>query len=116
MKILVCGSRDYNNYEKIFLVIEKYMTDDLTIISGGATGADSIAKEICTEYDIKYIEYVAEWSKYGKRAGPIRNSRMLKENPDLVLAFSSRSELTIGTRDTVEKAKRLGIKIKIFTA
>ena len=63
---------------------------------------------------VPFIEVKADWSKYGRAAGPLRNTKMLKMKPNLVIAFSSKDELTPGTRDTVTKAKKLGIKVRVI--
>lgn len=58
------------------------------IIHGGASGADSLAGIIALTLNIPVKVYPAEWKKYGKSAGYIRNAQMLEEGkPDKVLAF-----------------------------
>jgi len=61
---------------------------DITIIHGGATGADNAASEFATCNFCYQEEYLADWRKHGKRAGYLRNKRMIDEGfPDLVVAF-----------------------------
>lgn len=122
MKILVCGGRDYNNKEKVFEVLDKlaekhsklysatenWLPSDIRIITGGAKGADDLAAAWAMVNFTDYKEYKADWNKYHKAAGPIRNQQMLdKENPDLVVAFPGGK----GTADMIKRAEWEGIKV-----
>jgi hypothetical protein len=81
---------------------------DLVIITGGAKGVDSAAREWCIINGVKHQEYAADWALYGGAAGPIRNKRMLKEGkPDMVLAFSGGR----GTADMVEQARQAKVPV-----
>jgi len=118
MKILVCGSRYYSDCKKIFDVInslkEKYK--DITIIEGGAPGADELAKKACMEIGIEVKEYKADWKRYGRAAGPKRNQLMLdSENPGLVIAFHENIESSKGTKDMVRRATGANIETIIYT-
>lgn len=112
-KILICGGRDYDYYEKMRILIEKINPD--CIVQGGAKGADSLAKQIAKKININCMEYSANWSMYGKKAGPIRNRKMLDDNPDvkLVIAFHGNIMNSTGTKDMVNYARKKGYKVKI---
>ncbi len=118
MKILICGCRHYSFYDKIkrYIEEEKENHQELIIIQGGASGADNLAKRASKELFIECREYKADWNTYGKSAGPKRNQKMLdEENPDLVIAFHPDIESSKGTKDMINRAKRLQYKTKIFT-
>ena len=103
-RILVCGGRDYKDQEKVFDVLDKALDafKEVHIIEGGATGADTFAKEWAESRSILYDEYPADWNKYYKRAGYIRNVQMLNEGkPDLVIAFPG----DVGTKMMTDLAK-----------
>lgn len=57
-----------------------------TIVSGGATGADKMAKQFAISSGLEYVEYAADWNKHGRGAGPIRN-KLIVENSDAMIAF-----------------------------
>ncbi len=109
MKVLVTGSRNWTDKEAVEINIARTKPD--IIIEGGARGADTIAKEYAHKTFRKVIEVKAEWDKYGKKAGAIRNAEMIAMKPDVVLAFSTDLSKDKGTRDTVNKALQKGIKV-----
>lgn len=88
--------------------------NDIEVVSGGAKGADSCADEACNALQINFHRYPAKWLTLKKAAGPIRNSEMLKRNPDIVLVLAFHDDLlnSKGTRDMIKKAKAKGIKVK----
>jgi hypothetical protein len=80
----------------------------ITVIHGGADGADRCADEWAIINWSTCDKYEADWSRYGPSAGPIRNSLMLSAGkPDLVLAFPGGR----GTSDMTTKALRAGVKV-----
>lgn len=112
MKVLVCGDRNWTDKSKILEIISSW-TNIILIIHGAARGADNLAGIVGKELNIPVQEFPANWNKYGKAAGPIRNLEMLKENPDLVLAFHSNISVSKGTAHTVREAKKLDIPVVI---
>ena len=116
MKVLICGSRHFNDYEKLkkevfnALPVGDYI--DTTVISGHAKGADSLGERLAGEMGWKCEIYPADWNTYGRRAGPIRNSQMLKEGkPDVVIAF--RAENSRGTQNMINQAEKAGIPVVV---
>ncbi len=114
-KVLVCGGRDWWNRTLIHDRLALLPKNTL-IIEGEARGADTIAKEEALKLGLKVKGYPAEWDKYGKGAGPIRNKQMLHlESPDLVIAFpypdlkSSR-----GTLHMVTIAEQYGVRVEVI--
>ncbi len=115
MKILICGDRNWNNSELIrnFLLT---LSKDTIIIEGEANGADKIAREEAEKIGMKVERYPAEWEKYGRAAGPIRNTEMrVKGKPDKVVAFHNDIFKSKGTKNMIEQAKKFGILTEIRT-
>lgn len=109
MKVLVCGGRDYNNYERVTEELQD-VGDISLLIQGGARGADSCGARYANAHGIPVREFRADWGKYGKRAGPIRNQQMLDEGaPDLVVAFPGGK----GTADMVLRAEKACIRVEL---
>ena len=109
MKLAIVGSRTFNDFDLLVKWIrpfKRYATTPIEIMSGGAPGADSLAKKYAKSpslFNTTYTEYPAEWNKYGKSAGFIRN-QIIIDNCDMVLAFWDGQSR--GTADTIEKAKK----------
>ena len=108
MKILVCGSRDWNDYPTLVREVEKH--NPTKIIHGDAPGADQLAWDVARQLELPCRAYPAQWTKYGRSAGPKRNQHMLdEEKPDLVLAFPLPQSK--GTWDMVRRARKQGFKV-----
>lgn len=97
MKILVCGGRDFDNQYKLDEALDKLGSVGL-VIHGGARGADTLAGEWAKRRDIPCVVFNPDWEKHGNSAAILRNLEMLKEEPDLVVAF-------VGERGTAHMKK-----------
>lgn len=115
MRVLICGDRNYTAAWRIRQVLLN--PDITTVIEGGCpTGADYLAHLIANELGIKVEEYPADWRRYGKAAGPIRNKRMLDESkPDLVYAFHNNISKSKGTKNMMEQVQSRGLEVRLIT-
>lgn len=108
MRILVCGGRDFSDSNLVSKVLNEYQSHNPTIIHGAAKGADSLANYWALDNADHIEAYPADWNKYGKRAGYIRNVQMLNEGkPDLVIAFPGGK----GTQMMINLAEGAGIPV-----
>jgi hypothetical protein len=112
LRVIVCGGRDFSDKHFLFSKLDEFHQNNniTTIIEGGANGADFLAKCWANTNGIECITVQADWKTHGKAAGPIRNSEMLKLNPDVVIAFHGGA----GTNNMLMQAKQNGIKSIIF--
>lgn len=80
MKLAIIGSRTFEDYDLLCSSIRaNYNIDDIeAIVSGAAKGADSLGAKFAHDNEIPLMEFPAEWKKYGKRAGFIRNHDIIK--------------------------------------
>ena len=116
MTVLVTGDRNWSNEKTILRELQK-LSKNTTIVQGGAKGADSLAAKVGKELGLKVITVKADWSKFGRAAGPIRNKVMLeKYNPDLVLAFHGNIESSKGTKDMITRAQKAGKKVILYAS
>ena len=119
MKVLICGDRNWNDLPSIGGVlrrlVKRYTVQELEIIEGEARGADRMARTEAEDLGIKVHRFPADWSKYHKAAGPIRNSKMLAEGPDMVIAFHNNILESKGTQDMLTKSIKAGKDCYIFT-
>lgn len=121
MRILVTGSRHWTDRQVIadaLTELLKECTDPCVLIHGDASGADRLANGVILDWARKWgiwgIErFPANWNKYGRRAGPIRNAQMLTEGkPDICLAFPLPGSK--GTWDMIRKANAAGVEVRII--
>ena len=110
MRVLVCGGRDFSDAALMCRVLRDTLKAGDTLIAGAARGADALAERFCPPGVTKEI-YPADWQKYGKAAGPIRNQQMLDAKPDLVVAFPGGR----GTADMVRRAEAAGVMVRRIT-
>ena len=82
MKVAVIGSRGLT----ISNLGDYLPCDNTEIISGGAKGVDTCARDYSLSHGIKITEYLPEYEKYG-RAAPLKRNITIIQNADLVLAF-----------------------------
>jgi hypothetical protein len=116
-KVLACGGREYDDWDKIYHVLDVYhakIGSDMLLITGGAPGADTLAREWAVDRKVDHLTLYAKWNLHHKAAGPIRNRRMARKKPRLVLAFHPDIDKSRGTRDMIAVAEKLGIKVKRF--
>lgn len=111
MKVLVCGGRDYTDYEELKTVLSALQVRRKPfslIIHGNAQGADYLAGVYARRHEIPVKAFPADWDTHGRSAGPIRNKQMLDEGkPDLVVAFTGGK----GTANMVSQAKQAGVDL-----
>lgn len=118
-KVLVTGDRNWTDehlIETVLLMEKDLYKDDLQVCHGAARGADAITGNVCAKHGITVIAFPADWGRYGRAAGPIRNRQMLDEfKPDIVYAFHDHLEKSKGTRDMVKIARSHCVKTEICT-
>lgn len=115
--ILVCGSRDWNDVDRIQWELTKANMNfgQCRLIHGCARGADIIASSLARKRDWPVSDYRADWKKHGRAAGPIRNQEMLDiGKPDEVIAFWDGK--STGTLDMIKRATQAGVPVRIVPA
>ena len=114
-RVVIAGCRNYNNYDEAKVYIDFCLSNvrkenDIIIVSGGASGADKMGERYAKENGFEVEQYPADWEKYGRSAGPIRN-RQMAEVCDYVICFWDGKSR--GTRSMIELAKKYGKPVKI---
>lgn len=85
MKVLIiCGGRTFSKYSLIYAALEADRPNIRFVIQGGASGADSHGKNAAVILKLPHLQIDAEWQRFGRSAGNIRNERMLEEALKLV--------------------------------
>ena len=101
MKVAVIGSRGIEN-----LNISEYIPKEITeIVSGGARGVDTLARNYAEQKDLKLTEFLPEYNKFG-RSAPLKRNIQIIEYADLVIAFWDGKSR--GTKFVIDNCKKLG--------
>lgn len=133
MRVLVTGSRDWTDRETVYRAIVQlqeqhaergydgqgnfvdWLVDGWVIVHGACpTGADAIADDFATTSWMAVERHPADWKKYGRRAGFLRNAEMVELGADICLAFQRNKSK--GTQHTIDLARKAGIPVRLFTA
>ena len=120
-RIIIAGSRMFNDYRKMSESLDDLglhiinTIDPIEIISGHAPGADALGERFAKAYGYPLTIFPAEWNKYGKAAGPIRNEKMAKYAAEadrgILVAFPI--EESRGTMNMIKLAKQYGLEVNI---
>ena len=115
-KVVIAGSRGFSNYKLLKETCDKYLrekkkTHNVVVISGHARGADSLGEKYASDEDLDLEIYPADWRKYGKSAGFMRNEQMA-EVADAVIAFWNGE--SHGTKHMIDIAEEKGIPVWIY--
>jgi hypothetical protein len=104
MKLAVIGSRTFKDYDLMKEELSKLNSkEEITeIVSGGAKGADSLAERYAKEFNIPVKVFEANWDKHGRRAGPLRNIKIVDYCDSLIAFWDSKST---GTKHSIGLAK-----------
>ena len=89
-RILITGSRSWVRTDTIAKAIDlvvDYLGTDVIVVHGAARGADSLAGNYARSIGLTVEEHPADWERYSKRAGYIRNAEMVALDADVCLAF-----------------------------
>ena len=107
MKVAVIGSRSLSIPD-----LGEYLPEGVTeIVSGGARGVDTSAREYAQAHQLKLTEFLPEYALFG-RSAPIKRNVKIIENADLVLAFWDGKSR--GTAFVIAECKKRGIPVKVY--
>jgi hypothetical protein len=112
MKIIIAGSRHFNDYNLLKTKCDYFLknTHCVEIVSGAAAGADALGEKYAAENGFALKLFPADWGKYSKAAGVIRNREMAKYADALILFWDGQST---GSQNMLHLANKNNLKIKI---
>lgn len=107
MKVAVIGSRGLTVTN-----LEHYLPQGVTeIVSGGARGIDTCAREYSLMKGIKLTEFLPEYEKYG-RCAPLKRNLQIIDYADEILAFwDSESR---GTKYVIDQCEKKNKKVTVI--
>ena len=110
-KVIIAGGRDFHDFPTLCVTMdnllkEKVRTCKITIISGGARGADTLGERYAKLRNLTVIRMKADWKKYGRTAGFVRNGDMLNRADGVVCFWDKRSKGTLHMIDITNEADK----------
>jgi hypothetical protein len=118
MNIAIVGSRSWEDYDRIETEFFQYLksqdieVSSVTIVSGGAKGADTCAEKLAKARGIPFIKLKPDYQRYGSPVAQfVRNEEIVKIS-DHILAFSNG---TNGTKHVISVAKAYKRNLKVYT-
>ncbi len=118
-RVLVCGDRNWTDAGKIMLALKRIVSalgeQRVVVVHGKARGADTLGGVAGKALGLEIEEHPAQWDKFGRAAGPIRNQEMLDSG--LAYAVACHSDLTTskGTKDMVGRLEKAGVPYELVT-
>lgn len=116
-KLIVAGSRYFKDYDRLAQDLDKLLSarvaagEQIEIVSGGCpTGADAFAARYARERGYALQLFPANWRRWGKLAGPIRNRHMADYGDALVAFWDGKSR---GTADMIKNAKAACLRVVV---
>ncbi len=121
INLAISGTRTFDDYEFLKKKLDRYV-DGLKIayivlgagrhkISDRHVGVDYFAEQWANHRNFNLILCHADWARYEKAAGPLRNREMIRHADELVAIWDGKSP---GTKDCITAAKRKGIPVTVI--
>jgi len=113
MKVIIAGSREIKDIQIVLEAIKQSgFTNDITqVISGKCKkGVDTLGEKFAELAGLPVKPFPADWNKYGRGAGFVRNLEMADYADALIAVWDGESH---GTKDMIDRAKAKGLKVYI---
>lgn len=111
-RLLITGSRDWTDdvviRQLLAKVYDQVKDRDPILVHGTARGVDEISSKIWIELGGAVEPHPADWDRYGKQAGFVRNQQMVDTGANLCIAFIHNNSR--GASNCAKLAERAGIK------
>lgn len=114
MRVIIAGSRRINRPSIVLLAVREAERKSgiviTEVVSGRAPGVDALGERYAAARGIRIKLFEAQWERFGRSAGFIRNSAMSDYAEALIAVWDGSSP---GTLDMILKAKNRGLKVHI---
>lgn len=117
MRLIVAGCRDFEDADLVYRELDRSRAKlrsgggDLDcVVSGCASGVDTIALCWAEHHGVPVVRYPADWATHGRRAGPLRNAVMARNADGLLAIWDGRSR---GTRSMIDEARKAGLPVRV---
>lgn len=111
MITIIAGGRNITEYKYVDVACKKAPWIITEVVSGMARGVDTLGEEWARKHNIPIKQFPANWDKYGRRAGPIRNEQMGDYANALIAVWDGKSR---GTKHMINYATKKGLKVFVY--
>lgn len=110
MKTIIAGSRGITVIRLVRQAVLESKFEITEVVSGAARGVDTLGEQFAKESGIPVTRFPADWTRYGRSAGPIRN-RAMAEYADALIAITTGSR---GTASMIALAESHGLRVFVL--
>jgi hypothetical protein len=113
IRLIIAGGRDFDNYELLKLkcdsVLEGWL--NVEIITGKASGADSLGEQYANDRNYPTIAFPADWNTHGQSAGYLRNKKMAEYGTACIVFWDGKSR---GSKHMIDLAKENNLPLRVI--
>jgi predicted Rossmann fold nucleotide-binding protein DprA/Smf involved in DNA uptake len=111
-RVIIAGGRDFCDYVKLVKYCDFYLKNKsgIEIVSGNANGADKLGEKYAIERNFSVKSFPADWTKFGKSAGFLRNKQMAEYSDALIAFWNGNSS---GTKHMINLATEFGLMVRV---
>jgi len=114
-RIIVAGGRKFDDFwllrDTLDNLTQNLDKNDIEVVSGCASGADSLGELWAEEFDVEVARFPADWNAHGKGAGYIRNRKMAEYATHLIAFWDGKSR---GTHNMILIAREYSLKVRVI--
>lgn len=110
MRTIIAGSRGLYDKKELLRALKLCGWTPTVVISGTARGVDQMGEAWAMEFGVPCEQFPANWERYGKRAGHIRNAEMADHAEALIALWDGASK---GTKGMIDIARRRGLRVYV---
>lgn len=115
MKLIIAGTRTFNNYLFLKATLDKILStvdEDIEIVSGACRGTDKLGELYAREYGYPIKTFTPNWALHKLGAGFRRNQQMAEYATHCVCFWDGESR---GTKHMIDLAKKYNLPLRVIT-
>lgn len=110
MKTIIAGSRTIASVSYLYDAIRRSGFEITEVVCGEAQGVDKMGRWWAEQNSVPIASYPADWKKFGKNAGKMRNWQMARYADALIAIWDG---ISSGTAHMIAAAHLKGLKVYV---
>jgi len=111
MRTIIAGSRSCGNIIQVAAAVKQSGFIITSVVSGTAPGADRLGELWANLNSIPITRFPADWDKFKKAAGYIRNEEMANNADQVIVLWDGVSP---GSKHMIDIATRKGLAVSVY--